>query len=201
MKNHKRKKEKKLLDDCLKRDFCEGIVKEYGNLIYHTVLKTLIYYNIDHNIMDIEDLQMETIIQIWLNDRRRLRQYNPDKGLSLAGWIKLIAANTTRNILRKNKLLDLGNNKSKVDLDEIQTVIGYDEEKRYDAREKLMIIKECLDKLKLRENLVLQMYFLYGQGENQIAFVIRKSVPTTRQILRRAKKRLIAMVNKKLSED
>jgi len=95
-------KQQQILDECLLEDKKEKLVIEYGDLIYYTVRKTLLFYNLHFTKEDIEDLRIEVFIRLFKNNCRKLKQFDSKK-LNLAGWIKLIANQTTLDEIRKKR--------------------------------------------------------------------------------------------------
>jgi RNA polymerase sigma-70 factor (ECF subfamily) len=53
-----------------------------------------------HEVMDLEQ---DVMLLLFEQDGKRLRAWNPELGISLAGWVKVIARNRTLGYLRKKK--------------------------------------------------------------------------------------------------
>ena len=79
MKHDVREKEQQILDECLFEDKKDGLVIEYGNLIYFTIRRTLLFYNLHFTEEDIEDFHIEVFIRLFEDNCRKLRQFDPKK--------------------------------------------------------------------------------------------------------------------------
>lgn len=197
MKKDKPEKEQQILNEFIRQGRTEGLVREYWNLIYCTVRGTLAFHNVPHTKEDIEDLRAEVFICLFENDCRRLRQYDPARGLSLAGWIRLMANQRTLNEISKKGLLEVGKRNFKVPIEDIEAVLMYDEENRLEAREKLKITMEAIEKLEPGDNKdVLRQHLLEFKSLTEIAASMDKQYGTVAVMLSRAKEKLKNSVQK-----
>ncbi len=130
MKKEKQEKEQKILNEFRCHGRADKLVQEYWNLVYFTVRETLLFHKVPYTNEDLDDLRTEVFLQIFKNDYRRLRQYDHRKGLSLSGWIKLIANQTTLNEIKKKGLLDLRKKNFQIPIDELRETLTQDEEER-----------------------------------------------------------------------
>jgi len=197
VKEDKRKKEQQILDEFIRQGSAKGVVQEYWNLIYYTIRETLAFYNIPHTKEDIEDLRSEVFIHLFENDFRRLRQYDPKKGLSLSGWIRLIANQTTLNEIKKKGLLNMAKRNFKVPVEDIEAVLRYDEDNRLEAREKLKITIEAIEKLPPGETKeMLRQHLLEFKSLTEIAASMDKQYGAVAVMLSRARENLKNAVQK-----
>ncbi len=184
-------KEREILHECLVNGRKELLVQEYGNLIFFTIRKTLqCFPNLQFIKEDIEDLRMEVFIQLFKNDCRKLRQYDPTK-LGLPGWIKMIANKTTLDEVRKKHPHSLLKQKDLVPIEDVQELLKFDEKNRFDAREMLDIIWKSIETLCPRDNVVLKLFYFQRKSLSEIAVVIDRSKKTTQTIKDRAKEKLM----------
>lgn len=191
MKEDKRKKEQQILDEFIRHGRVDGLVREYWNLIYYTVRETLAFHSVPHTKEDIEDLRAEVFIHLFENDYRRLRQYDPEKGLSLSGWIRLIANQTTLTEISKKGLLDVAKRNFKLQIEDIEAMLIYDEDKRLEAREKLKITIEAIENLPPGDTKeMLRQHLLEFKSLTEIAASMNKQYGTVAVMLSRAKEKL-----------
>ncbi|GEM_PF-945781 len=201
MKEDKRKKEQQILDEFIRQGSVDGMVRKYWKLIYYTVRETLAFHNVPHTKEDIEDLRAEVFIHLFENDYRRLRQYDPKKGLSLSGWIRLIANQTTLNEIGKKGLLNMAKRNFKVPVEDIEAVLRYDEENRLEARETLKIAMDAIEKLPPGETKeMLRQHLLEFKSLREIAASMDKQYGTVAVMLSRAKEKLKHSIQKILKE-
>jgi len=78
-------------------------VERYNKLIYHTIYKTLRVNAIATNPDDINDLFQEIFTSFCANNCKKLRMFDPHRGVSLASWLRMITVRTTIDHLRKRR--------------------------------------------------------------------------------------------------
>jgi len=183
-------KEKEILDEFRQHGKVEKIVQEYWNLVFMVVHKTLQFHSISFTKEDVEDIRNEVFIQLFVNNFRRLRQYNEKKGLSLSGWIKLVANNTTLNEIRKNGMLDMAKRNFQVQVEDIEEILKYDEKDRFEAGEDMRLLTAGIEKLSERDKELLKKYYFEWLSLQEIAESSGKSYQNTAKMIHDAKKRL-----------
>ncbi|MCP4346050.1 MAG: sigma-70 family RNA polymerase sigma factor [Desulfobacterales bacterium] len=191
MKNNKPGKERQILHECLENDRKDLIVREYWNLVYLVVRETLFFHRVACISWDIHELRNDVFFQLFKDNCRKLRQYDHTKGMSLSGWIRLVANQTTLNEIRKNGWLDLAKQNFRVPIEEIEEMLVYDEEKRLDAREKLKMIQNAMEKLSPRDRDVLKKHYFEWKSLQEIADSVGERYGTAAKIIHDAKKRLM----------
>jgi len=189
-------KQQQILDECLLEDKKEKLVIEYGDLIYYTVRKTLLFYNLHFTKEDIEDLRIEVFIRLFKNNCRKLKQFDSKK-LNLAGWIKLIANQTTLDEIRKKDPYALSKQKGRVLIEDVQERFDFDEKSRLDARQMLMLIHETIEEMSLQDKTILKLFYYQQLSLSQVASIIGKNNRSTQVAKSRAKKRLKEKIEKK----
>jgi RNA polymerase sigma-70 factor (ECF subfamily) len=80
-------------------------VERYNKLIYHTIYKTLRVNATATNPDDINDLFQEIFTSFCANNCKKLRMFDPHRGVSLASWLRMITVRTTIDHLRKRRPL------------------------------------------------------------------------------------------------
>ena len=78
-------------------------VERYNKLIYHTIYKTLRVNATATNPDDINDLFQEIFTSFCANNCKKLRMFDPHRGVSLASWLRMITVRTTIDHLRKRR--------------------------------------------------------------------------------------------------
>ena len=196
MKSDMLEKQQQILDECFGEDKKESLVIEYGDLIYYTVRKTLLFYHLNFSKEDIEDLRIEVFIRLFENNCRKLRQFDSKK-LSLAGWIKLIANQTTLDEIRKKDPYALSKQKGRVLIEDVQETFNVDEKSRLDARQMLMLIHATIEEMSLQDKTILKLFYYQQLSLPQVASIIGKNIRSTQVAKSRAKKRLKEKIEKK----
>ncbi|RLC11696.1 MAG: hypothetical protein DRI57_18570 [Deltaproteobacteria bacterium] len=169
MREERQKREKTILDEFRRYGRVDQLVREYWHLAYLTVRETFVFHKIPHANEDVEDLRVEVFLQLIKNDCRRLRQYDPEKGLSLSEWIRLIANQTTLNEISKKGVLDLAKRNLQIQTEDIAEMLTYDDQERLDAREYLTLIRDAMKKLPQRDRKVLKKYYFEWISLKEIA--------------------------------
>jgi len=92
-----------LLEGCIAGDKKRWtlFVERYNKLIYHTIYKTLRVNSVATNPDDINDLFQEIFASFCASNCKKLRMFDPHKGVSLASWLRMITVRTTIDHLRK----------------------------------------------------------------------------------------------------
>lgn len=191
-------KQQQILDECLLENKKERLVIEYGDLIYYTVRKTLLFYNLHFTKEDIEDFRIEVFIRLFENNCRKLKRFDSKK-LNLAGWIKLIANQTTLDEIRKKDPYALSKQKGRVFIEDVQETFDFDEKSRLDARQMLMLIHETIEKMSLQDKTILKLFYYQQLSLSQVASIIGKNNKSTQVAKSRAKKRLKEKIEKKIN--
>lgn len=168
--------EKRLLRLCVESDQCEDFVRQYYNLVYYSVKKVYDSKKSAYTHEDIEDRLQEVFERLFDGGKKKLRQYNPEFGLRLDGWIRLISAQTVLNHFRKKKeMLDFGN--YRVPVEDFDSAFGNKAEgRRLDARQTLMAVRDAVEKLNSPYKIVLKLDWFHFLGPPEISEIINKPV-------------------------
>ena len=78
-------------------------VKNYNKLIYHTIYKTLRVNGNPTGPDDVNDLFQEVFTSFCENNCKKLRMFDPQRGVTLASWLRMITVRTTIDHLRKRR--------------------------------------------------------------------------------------------------
>ena len=192
-----REKEKIILNECLVNNDMESLVREYGNLIKATVRKTFMISGISTTPEDIEDACMEVYMRIFSNNCRKLEQFDPEK-LSLAGWIKLIANQTTIDEIRKKDPHSVSRNNERVMIDDVFHILKYNSETEYETKEQLGIVIEAIESMLPNDRIVLKMFYYEQLSLSEVADKIGKSMKTTQTVKDRARRKLKKRIEERM---
>src|ERR1051325_1872522 len=77
--------------------------RRYERLIASCVLLTLRRYDAPFSQADLQDLIAEVWLDLWRDDLKKLRAFEPARGLRLSNWIALISTRTTIDRLRTQR--------------------------------------------------------------------------------------------------
>jgi len=110
-----------LLSRCFSgdREAEETLVRQYSNLVYYAVQRTLMMRHVPYNSQDLEDLHNTIFLRLFEAKGKKLRQYQGKNGCSLATWIRTVAARTVLDHLRKRGVNGIAAQDRKIPLEEI----------------------------------------------------------------------------------
>ena len=94
-----------LLEGCIAGDKKRWtlFVERYNKLIYHTIYQTLRVNSVATDPDDISDLFQEIFTSFCASNCKKLRMFDPHRGVSLASWLRMITVRTTIDHLRKRR--------------------------------------------------------------------------------------------------
>jgi len=94
-----------LLAACIEGDrrALDAFVARFSRLVYYHVNNTLRRLRGRLDVEQADDLYQHVFVMLLDDDRRRLRLYRPDKGCSVASWIRIITIRAVINSLRREK--------------------------------------------------------------------------------------------------
>lgn len=182
-----REEELELLEECLRHDACDRLVQQYWRMIHVAVLKTFRCYNVSFTEYKIEDMVQNSFLRLFENNKRLLEQYDSDRGLSLAGWVRMITVQTVIMDIRKPDEPIY----PQQFVDEMVPEQGPDTGDRIDAKMKLRhLTKVCLKKLPYQEKLIFKMHFFEELSLPDIASFLHKLENNIYQIKHRGIKKI-----------
>src|SRR6187401_803009 len=92
-----------LLARCLRRDqlaFAE-LLRRYRGLLFRCITRITGRYERVLGSEDVEEIFAEVCLALWADDLRRLRAFDPRRGMKLGSWLGLIATHATYDFLRR----------------------------------------------------------------------------------------------------
>jgi RNA polymerase sigma-70 factor (ECF subfamily) len=164
--------EDKLLEYCLAGDkeAWNLFVKRFNRLIYHTIYKTLRVNNKPTNPDDVNDLFQDVFTSFCANNYKKLRAFDPKRGVVLASWLRMITVRMTIDHLRKSK-------KELTSLEDIQHEPSQagDQEKVIDE-EVQGLLKEILEELPTKDRLLIDLSYIRELPPEEAAQILQISV-------------------------
>ncbi len=170
MKDLTNEEERQLLDECISQNRCDRLVEQYGRLIYSTVRQVFVIRGAALLREDLEEAHQDVFVQLFDDNRRRLRLYRQGEGYSLGRWIRKIASNSAKNYLRK-KGFDSPFGQfwgEELDGDFADSEITW-----LDSIKKLSLVKG-LEKLELMDRIIFKLR-LYGMTSKEIAVIVEST--------------------------
>jgi len=195
------KKERQILNDCLERNNCDELIRQYDKLVYYTIRRVAKQKQIPFTNEDIEDLHQEIFFELFRNSSYRLRSYDEDKCKSgLAGFIQMIASHTIWNHL--DKIQDPFSYSSKkkisnIDDDLLDLFNKYDMENQLDARQQILLIIDCLNEKKVSslERMVFKLYYFHALSLKEISNITDRNSGAVRTNKSRATAKIKDCIN------
>lgn len=94
-----------LLAACIAGDrrALDAFVDRFSRLVYFHVNNTLRRLKGRLDVERANDLYQHVFVMLLEDDRRRLRLYRPDRGASVASWIRIITIRAVANALRRDR--------------------------------------------------------------------------------------------------
>jgi RNA polymerase sigma-70 factor, ECF subfamily len=92
-----------LLARCLRRDqlaFAE-LLRRYRGILFRCVTRITARYERVLGSEDVDEIFAEICLTLWADDLRRLRAFDPGRGMKLGSWLGLIASHATYDFLRR----------------------------------------------------------------------------------------------------
>ena len=163
--------DQELLHGCLAGDkACWALfVKHYSKLIYHSIYKTLRVNAKSTDPDDINDLFQDLFASICADNCKKLRMFDPCKGVSLASWLRMIVVRMTIDHLRKQR--------SSTSLEDLLTEPSRDggQETNMDE-ESLRCLSGVLEELPDKDKLIIDLFYFKELPPEEIARILNISV-------------------------
>ncbi len=195
-----RGEEKALLHACLEQGRREAVVGEFWDLVARVAQSLLSFYRVPHDRRDVEDLRQETFLRLFADDCRRLRQYDPEKGTGLPGWIKLVASQTVLGELRKNGMMDMKKRNFRLRIEDVAPAFRIDQEDRLDARQMLALTEKAMRRLPEADRRIVEQLYFDCRSLDEIAAAMGKSSEAARVMAYRAKRKILTTIAKMTGE-
>ncbi len=163
--------DQELLHGCVAGDKASWalFVKHYSKLIYHSIYKTLRVNAKPTGPDDINDLFQDLFASICADNCKKLRMFDPCKGVSLASWLRMIAVRMTIDHLRRQR--------SSTSLEDLLTEPSRDggQETHIDD-ETLQCLRGVLEELSDKDKLLIELFYFKELPPEEIARILNISV-------------------------
>ncbi len=161
---------KTLIAGCVSGDKAawDAFVRQYSNLVYHTIYKILTLHHGEARNETVEDLYQEFFLSIIQNGCRKLGQFRGDRRCSLASWLRVVAARLTIDFLRKQPAPTV----------EVTETFSSDEPMAADtltARETDRALSAALATLSGRDRLLIELHYRQGLPAEKVAALLKTS--------------------------
>ncbi len=162
--------EKALIAGCVRGDKAawDAFVRQYSNLVYHTIYKTLTLHYGEARDETVEDLYQEFFLLIIQNGCRKLGQFRGDGGCTLASWLRVVAGRLTIDFLRKQPVPTV----------EVTDAFSSDQPAAADtliARETEGALSAALASLSGRDRLLIELHYRRGLPAEKVALLLKTS--------------------------
>jgi RNA polymerase sigma-70 factor (ECF subfamily) len=144
-------------------------VKQYNKLIYHTIYKTLRVNGQPTDPDDINDLFQEVFTAFCENDCKKLRAFDPQRGVKLSSWLRMITVRMTIDHLRKSKP------STSLDALPVEPSQAGDQEGLLD-QESLGLLREVMEQLSTKDKLLIELFYMKELPPEEIAQILKISV-------------------------
>jgi RNA polymerase sigma factor (sigma-70 family) len=163
--------ERTLIAGCAKGEKAawDAFVRQYSNLVYHTIRKTLTLHHAESRADAVDDLYQEFFVFLLKDNCKKLSQFRGDGGCTLASWLRVVASRLTIDFLRKQPAPTV----------EVTVSYASDEADASDSmidREKEMSLSQALDGLSPRDRLIIQLSFRQALPPEEIAAILKMSI-------------------------
>ena len=193
--------EKELLKACINNGPGAGglFVEKYSRLIYSCIHETLRMNCSDFLREDIEDIHNSIFVSLFKDDCKKLRQFRGDNSCTPASWLRIIAINSTRNFIVRNRTFISLESASEQGLAHIDKMPNPEPSvlNRLIDSEEIILFKQLLDELKPDDRLILKYYYRSDLSPDEIAGIMNITANTVYSKISRTKKRLKEILESK----
>ena len=164
-------KEKALIDGCLRSDKAawDSFVRQYSNLVYYTIKKTLVRHHTDPRTDVVEEFYQEFFVSLLQNECKKLRQFRGVHGCTLASWIRIVATRLTIDFVRKQGLpsREVASAMSRYSPDPAEPLINEEQQK---------LLNQAVQSLPARDRILLDLCYRQMLASDEVAELLKTSV-------------------------
>jgi len=169
--------DKKLLEQCIqgRPEAWRAFIKKYSPLVYYITRKVLISKCPETRPEELGDLHNDIFLSLMENNSRKLRQYEGKNGCSVSTWVRVIAARTTIDYLKKKREgLSLSDEEAEREAEK-KSAPGADPLEALEAAEKQRLVAELIEELPTRDQLFLRLFYYDEVSLPEIAKMLNSS--------------------------
>jgi len=164
-------KEKTLIAGCLRREKAawDSFVRQYSNLVYYTIKKTLSLHHVEPDADLVEELYQEFFVSLLRNDCKKLRQFRGTYGCSLASWLRIVTTRLTIDFIRKQALPsgEVASAMYRDSPDPAEPLINEEQER---------LLSQVIQSLPARDRILLDLCYRQMLGSEEVAQLLKTSV-------------------------
>ena len=162
--------ESELLEGCVSGDKESWtlFVKHYNKLIYHSIYKTLRVNGQPTNPDDINDLFQEVFTAFCENNCKKLRAFDPNRGVKLSSWLRMITVRMTIDHLRKSKPA------ASLDALPVEPSQAGGQEGLLDE-ESMELLRKVIEQLSTKDKLLIELFYMKELPPEEIAQILKIS--------------------------
>jgi RNA polymerase sigma-70 factor (ECF subfamily) len=174
------------------------LMRRFRPLIYRCIQRVAWRHGRRHGREDIDEIFSEVCFNLWRDDLRKLRAYDPTRGSKLGSWLGLIAINTAYDELRARgrrpllDLLDLAGERAAPGPSALDELL---ERERWEHLFALMA--DCTDK----DRAFISLYYAHGLAPEEVARRMGISVKTVYSKKNKLRARLEMLAQRCLARD
>jgi len=190
--------EKEILKE-IHNNCAELLVMKTYDMVYRVIMAKLKKIQMKLSEDEVNDIRHDAYVRMFENNYKRLKQYDPSKGLDLKGWIILITNNAVIDYfakkLREKKVLI---NYRKL-LEDLKIMEEDEDAEKKDVQ--IKHIKKVLPHLKPNDELAIQLYYFYECSVKLLAFLMDITESNAHTRLHRARESLKQHIKKLKDKD
>ena len=152
------------------------LIRRYRSLIYRCILQVTNKRAYWLPFAEIEEIYSTILESLWMNDMRKLRGFDPQRGIRLSSWLGRVCINATYDYLR-----DRLDKRIYETLDELPEWAETDERTPFDAlveQQRWQELKRVLGAFSARDRRFLELYYGHGLRADAVARAMSISMST-----------------------
>ena len=178
------------------REASEILVRRFSNLVYRSVQYTFKTKHIPYTRDDLDDFHNSVFLELFENNRQKLRKYKGKNGCSLSTWIRIVTVRIVLNHLRKKGVDTMTGRKWNIPLEDIPELkeSGADTWKQVERAEQEQLVRDGIKSLSPRDQLFLRLHFDQGLSVEEVSEIMKLSVQNAHTLKHRSIKRLTSYI-------
>ncbi|MBU0981130.1 RNA polymerase sigma factor [Patescibacteria group bacterium] len=159
-----------------------AIIERYSSPVFRLA------YKFTRNPKDAEDVSQDTFLKAYENLIK-----HPKSELNLKPWLMTICVNLCRNLAKKKKSFNFSDMTTDEDEREFESMIedsGPGTHERIQSKEEAGIVREAIEKLPEKYQIILQMRYTEDLSYQEISDILQLPMSTVKVHLNRAKSKL-----------
>jgi RNA polymerase sigma-70 factor, ECF subfamily len=143
---------------------------------------------------DVEEIYASLYLDLFKNDKKKLRSYDRERGTKFTSWLGLLATHTAYDFLRARRRARLV---QEPDLLELMTSDELDPFEHCLAKQRSELLSSFVHDLSPRDQEFIELYFCRGLSPEQVAQALGISVKTVYSKKHKIRGRLVGLMEKR----